>query len=123
MLAELGLTAEDIKQTHQWLAVQAITHDPLKYFHDLFRMAPYRERAKLKNEARRAQDAFDAGEMLRRFHHDLTGELLPAPDEIIDGTEAVGRNNSTVTARGSATTEMTSRSRFGFITSIRMSCI
>jgi hypothetical protein len=43
-------------------------------------------RAKLSNEARRAQDAFDAAEVLRRFYHDLTGELLPVPDEIIDAS-------------------------------------
>jgi hypothetical protein len=83
---ELGLTADAIKEMHEWIAFQGIAHDPLMHFHDLFRMAPYRERAKLKNEARRAQDAFDAAEMLRRFYHDLTGELLLAPDEIIDAS-------------------------------------
>jgi hypothetical protein len=84
VLDELGLTADDIREKHQRLAFQGITRDPLKHFHALFRMAPYRERAKLKNEARRAQDAFDAAEMLRRFYHDLTGELLPVADDIID---------------------------------------
>jgi hypothetical protein len=83
---ELKLTVEEIKDSHDRVAFQGITHDPLKYFHGLFRMAPHRERAKIKNEARRAQDAFDAAEMLRRFYHDLTGELLPAPDEMVDAS-------------------------------------
>jgi hypothetical protein len=86
VLDELGLGVENVKEMHDRLAFQGIARDPLKYFHGLFRMAPYRERAKLKNEARRAQDAFDAAEMLRRFYHDLTGELLPAPDEMIDAS-------------------------------------
>lgn len=84
VLDELGLTVDEIKQTHQRFALEGITHDPLEHFHALFRMAAYRERAKLKNEARRAQDAYDAAEMLRRFYHDLTGELLPVADDIID---------------------------------------
>jgi hypothetical protein len=86
VLDELGLTAEDTKEMYQRLALQGIMRDPLRYFHGLFRMAPYRERAKLKNEARRAQDAFDAAEMLRRFQYDLNGELLPLPDELVDAS-------------------------------------
>jgi hypothetical protein len=47
-------------------------------------MAPAKQRAKLRGRARRAQDAYDAAEMLRRFYYDLTGELLPNPDDIFD---------------------------------------
>jgi len=47
-------------------------------------MAPAKQRAKLRGRARRAQDAYDGAEMLRRFYYDLTGELLLNPDEIFD---------------------------------------
>jgi hypothetical protein len=58
--------------------------DPLRSWHMLIRMAPAKQRAKLRGRARRAQDAYDAAEILRRFYHDLTGELLLNPDEIFD---------------------------------------
>jgi hypothetical protein len=87
VLAELGLTLEALKSMHQRLAVHRMMHggdDPLRYWHMLFRMAPAKQRAKLRGRARRAQDAYDAAEMLRRFYFDLTGELLLNPDEIFD---------------------------------------
>jgi hypothetical protein len=58
--------------------------DPLRYWHMLIRMAPAKQRARLRGKARRAQDAYDAAEMLRRYYFDLTGELLPNPDDIFD---------------------------------------
>jgi hypothetical protein len=50
----------------------------------LIRMAPAKQRAKLGGRARRAQDAYDAAEMMRRFYNDLTGELLLNPDDLFD---------------------------------------
>jgi hypothetical protein len=88
VLEELGLTQEALKAMHQRLAVHGMMmdggDDPLRYWHILFRMAPAKLRAKLRGRARRAQDAYDAAEMLRRFYFELTGELLPNPDEIFD---------------------------------------
>jgi hypothetical protein len=87
VLDELGLTQETLKQMHQRLAVHgwmADGGDPLRDWHMLIRMAPAKQRAKLRGRARRAQDAYDAAEMLRRFYRDLTGELLPNPDELFD---------------------------------------
>jgi hypothetical protein len=87
VLAELGLTLQALKDMHQRLAVHGMMHDgddPLRSWHMLSRMAPAKQRAKLRGRARRAQDAYDAAEMLRRFYFDLTGELLPNPDEIFD---------------------------------------
>jgi Overcoming lysogenization defect protein-like, TOPRIM domain len=87
VLAELGLTLQALKDMHQRLAVHGMMHDgddPLRSWHMLSRMAPAKQRAKLRGRARRAQDAYDAAEMLRRFHFDLTGELLPNPDVIFD---------------------------------------
>jgi hypothetical protein len=86
VLREVGLTPEAIKNIHQRLCVLGVQSDSLKAFYMLFRMAPHPERSKLLGGARRAQDAYDAAEVLRRFYHDLTGELLPTCDEIFDLT-------------------------------------
>jgi hypothetical protein len=84
ILDELGLTVETVKGMHERLAIHGNRDDPLRSWHMLFRMAPARERAKLRGVARRAQDAYDAAEMLRHFYYDLTSELLLNPDEIYD---------------------------------------
>jgi Overcoming lysogenization defect protein-like, TOPRIM domain len=86
-LDDLGLTREALKDMHQRLAVHGMMggdDDPLRYWHMLVRMAPAKQRARLRGRARRAQDAYDAAEMLRRYYFDLTGELLPNPDDIFD---------------------------------------
>ena len=87
VLDELGLTPEAVKAMHQRVASHGFFmggDDPLRYWHMLIRMAPAKQRAKLRGRARRAQDAYDAAEMVRRFYHRLTGELLLNPDEIFD---------------------------------------
>jgi hypothetical protein len=87
VLDELGLTPEAVKAEHQRVATQGMgigDGDPLRYWHMLIRMAPAKQRARLRGGARRAQDAYDAAEILRRFYYDLTGELLLNPDEIFD---------------------------------------
>jgi hypothetical protein len=87
VLAELELTLEALKNMHQRLAFHGMMHggdDPLRFWHMLSRMAPAKQRAKLRGRARRAQDAYDAAGMLRRFYFDLTGELLPNSDELFD---------------------------------------
>jgi hypothetical protein len=84
ILGELGIGSDRIKEMHERLAFHGYRDDPLERWHMLFRMAPARERAKLRGSARRAQDAYDAAEMLRNFYYDLTGELLLNADEIYD---------------------------------------
>lgn len=87
VLDELGLTLEAVKGMHQRVALDGMgigDCDPLRYWHMLIRMAPAKQRARLRGRARRAQDAYDAAEMLRRHYFDLTGELLPNPDDIFD---------------------------------------
>lgn len=98
VLEELGLSAEDIPGIHQRLAVHGHMRDPLTSFYMLVRMMPFRTREKLKGKARQAQDAYDAAEVLRRLVHDLTGDLLPTPDEVFDGTG--GRWKKTIFGHG-----------------------
>jgi hypothetical protein len=87
VLDELGLTKETLKAMHERLARPGMMvdgDDPLRDWHMLVRMAPAKQRAKLRGRARRAQDAYDAAEMLRRFYYDLTDELLLNPDDLFD---------------------------------------
>ena len=87
VLDELGLNQETLKAMHERLAHHGMTGDgadPLRAWHMLIRMAPAKQRAKLGGRARRAQDAYDAAEMMRRFYNDLTGELLLNPDDLFD---------------------------------------
>jgi len=86
VLDELGLNQETLKAMHERLARHGGLggEDPLGDWHMLIRMAPAKQRAKQRGRARRAQDAYDAAEMLRRFYYDLTGELLLNPDDLFD---------------------------------------
>lgn len=84
ILSELGVGAESIKNMYERLATKTHGFDPVRNWYMLFRMAPAKQRARLRGEARRAHDAYDAALMLRRFYRDVTGELLLAPDEIFD---------------------------------------
>jgi hypothetical protein len=84
VLAELGLAEAGIKDVQRELAIYGASADPMAAWHMLLRMTSYKEREKLKGAVRRAHDAYDAAEILRRFYYDLTGELLLNPDEIFD---------------------------------------
>jgi hypothetical protein len=84
ILEELGLTPENIAAFQRWIGWHGVIHDPIERWHMLLRMTSYCERSKLSDGARRAHDAYDAAEILRRFYHDLTGELLLNPDEMSD---------------------------------------
>lgn len=86
-----GLTVEEVKNVHHRLVSQAAFEDPLDRWSTLIRMAPYTERQKLKGDALRAQDAYDAGAMLRDFYFHLTDELLPQPDEVFDVSDGSWR--------------------------------
>jgi hypothetical protein len=72
---------------HQRLALHDLRQDPIEYWHTLIRLAPAKERAKLRRSALRAQQAYDAAQMLRKFYFHLSGELLLNPDEIFDGSD------------------------------------
>jgi hypothetical protein len=85
VLADLELDAKDIERIHNNLIARGYLSDPIRRFYMLFR-APFRQRDRLEGAARRSQDFYDAADILRRFHLDLTGELLDAPDDHFDGS-------------------------------------
>lgn len=81
-----GLNLHDVAKLYESVAAAAHMRDPLGRFYMLVRMLPHAERMKLKGAALSAQDGYDAAEMLRRLYFDLTNKLLPAPDDMFDGS-------------------------------------
>jgi hypothetical protein len=86
VIARCGLGPDEVRQLYERVASDGHVHDPLARFFMLVRMLPQSERLKLKGAALLAQDRYDAAEMLRRLYFDLSAELLPAPDDMFDGT-------------------------------------
>ncbi len=87
VIAELGITAEDVRKQQESLAIKGHGADPARRLYMLLRMAPYRVREHFEGPLRRAHDFYDAAEVLRRFFHELTGELLRDTDEIFDASD------------------------------------
>jgi len=90
-LGDVGLSVDEVKRIHTRLAFTAISGDPLGGWGRLARMAPYEERQTLAGPALRVQDYYDAAAMLRLFYRDLTGDLLPQPDELVDTSDGSWR--------------------------------
>lgn len=51
ILSGLGVTAETIKKMYEGLATKTNNSDPLRYWYMLFRMAPAKQRARLRSDA------------------------------------------------------------------------
>lgn len=84
---ELGVSAEDIFNCHQLLARRGAELEPGDDWYLLRQMAPRHRRAAFVDEARRAQDFYDAADILRRYYLDLTGELLPDAQVMAGGRD------------------------------------
>ena len=78
---QLGLTADHAEGLFRYLAWRASGVDPTFRLYDLLRLEDRRTREAQRGVSRYALDFFDAAEMLRRFHHELTGTLLPDIDQ------------------------------------------
>jgi hypothetical protein len=77
VLSELGVTEADIKVLYRYFSARGQTLEFGDRLHLLRQMASRTYRRRLGGTALRAQDCYDAGEVLRRFYRDLTGEVLP----------------------------------------------
>jgi hypothetical protein len=77
VLDELGITASDIADGYRHLARRGYGFEFGDGQYLLRQLAPRAARRGYEGSARRAQDFYDAAEVLRRFYRDLTGELLP----------------------------------------------
>lgn len=88
ILAALGVERDDILQTYYWLVERGLDRDPVDGLTMLRRARPRAFHTRWRDTARRAQDLFDAAEVLRRFLTDLDGQPPPAPEgEVMDGRQ------------------------------------
>jgi hypothetical protein len=76
-LAELELTHEQVRDIYQHLARRGHELEFGDSAYLLRQMFPRPRRRDFRQRARRAQDFYDAGEVIRRFYRDLTGVALP----------------------------------------------
>ena len=78
---ELGVTPEDLREYVSHLQSAASWADPMEPWYDLVQFIRVDERARLKGDARRAQDLYAMEHMGRLFFAELTGSQLSPPDE------------------------------------------
>lgn len=71
---ECGVSADDIRDHHEALMMKVERLDPLREWRDLVDQIERRRIEQLTGDARRAQDLYDAAEILRLWHQHLTGE-------------------------------------------------
>lgn len=80
-IAALGVDREQLEALYDYLATRGRALDPAFRLYDLLRLEPRRVRERQTGLGRLALEYFDAAEMVRRFHHELTGDLLPDIDQ------------------------------------------
>ena len=81
-LAELGIGTEDLLALYEWLASRVESGaDPEKHLRSLTHLLPRRRAERARGQSRQALDLYDACELVRRFHLELTGDLLPDADQ------------------------------------------
>lgn len=71
---ECGVSADDIRKHHEALMMKLRKLDPLAKWRDLVDQIERRRIEELTGDVRRAQDLYDAAEVLRLWHRNLTGE-------------------------------------------------
>lgn len=81
-LALLGVSVEDVLSVYEWMCWRIESGaDPARALRSLLRMLPRRRAETVTGSMLSALDLHDAAALLRRFHHELTGDLLPEPDQ------------------------------------------
>lgn len=83
-LAELGMSYDDVRVAYEWLAQRWRTVDPAPDLYPLLRLEPRVRRERRTGVALQALDFQDAAVMLRRFLHELDGQLPPDLDQLDD---------------------------------------
>ncbi|MCW3048498.1 MAG: hypothetical protein JWO74_2782 [Solirubrobacterales bacterium] len=79
---ELALQPEDAAGAYHFFAREAFAREAEDGLFLVRQMLPRRRRQAFKGMARRAQDFYDAAEVMRRFYADLTGEVLPDAEAV-----------------------------------------
>ena len=117
VVAELQVTTDDAQLllgAYRHLARRGFDLEFGDGWYLLRQMTPRARRRRFEGQAGRAQDCYDAAEVVRRFYRDLTGEVLPDAEVVaLAATDenwscAAGNEiGSSVTSRGSGTTPRT----------------
>ena len=85
---QLGIVVEDVLTAYQFLVERGLDRDPRDGLTLLRRARPRAFHLRWRGLPRRAQDNFDAAEILRRFLLDLTGEQPQPPKQgLVDGRQ------------------------------------
>jgi hypothetical protein len=82
VLAELDLSIDQLQQVYEWFALRARHDDPLPEDYSLLRLQPRRLIERRQGDARRSLDLADAAQVIRRFIHEITGEVPLDIDQV-----------------------------------------
>jgi hypothetical protein len=77
-----GVNAEELRALHSWFCRRARGIDPAAHLYDLLRLQRRKDIERDRGARLQALDLYDAAEVLRRFHAELTGSLLPDADQL-----------------------------------------
>jgi hypothetical protein len=86
-LALLGCTSEQISDAYRFLVMRAFDREPRDGLVMLRRARPRPFQIRWRGLPRRAQDNFDAAELLRLFLLDIGGDVGPPAAELMDGRQ------------------------------------
>lgn len=81
ILADIGITLEELKTLQERVALDVRAADPLEHWYDIVSFIALEEKNQLKDKALLAQTFYSMEHMLRLFYEDLTGQHLHSPDE------------------------------------------
>lgn len=81
VLADIGITIEELREVQERVAIDAKTVDPLEDWYDIVNFVALQQKERLKDKALLAQTFYSMEHMLRLFYQDLTGQRIHAPDE------------------------------------------
>jgi len=87
ILEATGYSISELIELRKGIAIRGTLLDPNRDFYMLFRNMPFRQREKLRGEARVAWEYYETAEILGLFLHDLTGESQPQVDDLWGGGE------------------------------------
>lgn len=81
VLAEIGISINELKRLQELVAIVAEDVDPLEQWYGLVSFVSVEKKKKLKDKALLAQTLYSMEEMLRLFYEEVTGDRLHPPDE------------------------------------------
>lgn len=81
VLADIGISIDELKRLQKLIALDAKSADPLKLWYGLISFVSMEQKKKLKGNALFAQTLYSMEYMLRLFYEELTGAKLNSPDE------------------------------------------